>query len=807
MKQTIVSIIMAGGKGTRMGSTTKHKVCFDIAGVPAVNRAIEIYNLCGIKRHCIVIGYRAGQVIETVGNRFENVFFAYQDQPRGTGHAVSIGAKLLEAMNFDGSVFVIAGDKVIQPQAINRLLKIFRQHNCDLAFVTGPRQFAPDSGVIVYNTRGHVVADVEIKEIKKAKESRQCFRFSSGDTFTAREVDQNFADANLSVYLFKAEALFTGLKKIPPATATREQYFTDIIEVLAADSRRVVEAVPIHDRTEVMAYNNPQELLDIQDVYRAAVRRPRADVGAEQWPVTLKTAEKWVATFTRPSQKVKQFFHHVYGELPEMQRYSQLANGFAEQFGAKTKFAIIRSPGRVNLMGRHIDHQGGETNIMAIDREVLMAVAPRDDDAINLCNRNNQQFFARNFRISDEVSRLDWDDWLTVVNGPALQRMLTEARGDWGNYVKAAVFRLQEQFRDKKLCGMDIFVDGNIPMAAGLSSSSALVVAAAEATVAFNHLPIETQQLVDLCGEGEWFVGTRGGAADHAAIKLSQRGIVTHVGFFPFRVIKTAPFFKDCALVICNSGESAQKSHGAKAIFNQKVMSYHIGRALINKMFPQYAPAIKHLRDVNCETLRCDRADIFRVLSALPVTISLARVREELTDASEEERAALERLLSNQSEPAAGYPVRDVCLFGLAECARSQEAIGALAAGDPVRFGELMNLSHDGDRVADANGHDHNGSLSDADFQRLIEQAGRHPLHLQPGGYACSTKTIDRIVDTVKKLPGVFGAQLAGAGLGGCTMILAKTGAAGRVVEKLNQLGYQADIMRPVQGAGALKGI
>src|ERR1051326_4774152 len=266
MKQTIVSIIMAGGKGTRMGSTTKHKVCFDIAGVPAINRAIETYNLCGIKRHCIVVGYRAGQVIETVGNRFENVFFAYQDQPRGTGHAVSIGAKLLEEMNFDGSVFVVAGDKVIQPQAINRLLKVFRQRNCDLAFVTGPRQFAPDSGVIVFNSRGHVVADVEIKEIRKAKENRHVFRFTSGDAFSAKEVDHNFTDANLSVYLFKAEALFSGLKKIALATATREQYFTDIIEVLAADSRRVVEAVPIHDRTEVMAYNNPQELLEVQDV-------------------------------------------------------------------------------------------------------------------------------------------------------------------------------------------------------------------------------------------------------------------------------------------------------------------------------------------------------------------------------------------------------------------------------------------------------------------------------------------------------------------------------------------------------------
>lgn len=798
---------MAGGKGTRMGSTTKHKVCFEIAGVPAINRAIETYNLCGVKRHCIVIGYRAGQVIETVGNRFANVFFAYQDHPRGTGHAVGIGARVLEEMGFDGAVLVVAGDKAVQPQAINRLQKIFRQHKCDLAFITGPRQFAQDSGIIVYNSRGRVVADVEVKELRKAIEAKKPFRFATGDTFNARDVDRNFTDANLSVYLFKSEALFTGLKKLAPATDTREQYFTDIIEYLAADPNRHVEAVSIHDRTEVMAFNNPQELLEIQDVYRSLVRKPKVEVGAEQWPVTMRSSEKWVETFTRKSPSLKRAFQQMYGHVPSTQRFTQLARGFSEQFGAKTKFAIIRSPGRVNLMGRHIDHQGGETNIMAIDREVLMAVAPREDDQINLYNRNNDQFFARTFRISDEVSRLDWDDWLTVVNGPALQRMLAEARGDWGNYVKAAIFRLQEQFRDKKLCGLDIFVDGNIPMAAGLSSSSALVVATAEATVLFNRLPVETQQLVDLCGEGEWFVGTRGGATDHAAIKLSRKGYVTHVGFFPFRIIKTAPFFKDCALVICNSGESAQKSSGAKQIFNQKVTSYHIGRVLIKARFPQYAPVIKHLRDINAHNLRCESAEIYRILAALPSSISLAAVREELKSASEEDRSFIERLLPTQSEPEGGYPVRDVCLYGLAECARSREAIAALEAGDPGRFGELMNLSHDGDRVADADGKKHSWSLTDADFTRLVAKAGSEPLQQQPGGYACSTRTIDRIVDSVKKLPGVYGAQLAGAGLGGCTMILVQTSAAENVVEHLQEIGFQADVMHPVQGACALKDV
>ena len=61
------SIILAGGKGTRMRSADRHKVCFLIDGRPAINRALDVYKACGIPQHIIVVGAMAGQVIETVG--------------------------------------------------------------------------------------------------------------------------------------------------------------------------------------------------------------------------------------------------------------------------------------------------------------------------------------------------------------------------------------------------------------------------------------------------------------------------------------------------------------------------------------------------------------------------------------------------------------------------------------------------------------------------------------------------------------------------------------------------------------------
>ena len=57
-----------------------------------------------------------------------------------------------------------------------------------------------------------------------------------------------------------------------------------------------------------------------------------------------------------------------------------------------------------------------------------------------------------------------------------------------------------------------------------------------------NNFELASRQFIDLCGEGEWFVGTRGGSGDHAAIKLSRRGAIAHAKFYPFDVESSVPF-------------------------------------------------------------------------------------------------------------------------------------------------------------------------------------------------------------------------------------------------------------------------
>ena len=55
-----------------------------------------------------------------------------------------------------------------------------------------------------------------------------------------------------------------------------------------------------------------------------------------------------------------------------------------------------------------------------------------------------------------------------------------------------------------------------------------------EALVALNGLNVPQGEFVELCGEGEWFVGSRGGPGDHAAMKCCRPGRLTHLNFKPF---------------------------------------------------------------------------------------------------------------------------------------------------------------------------------------------------------------------------------------------------------------------------------
>ena len=142
---------------------------------------------------------------------------------------------------------------------------------------------------------------------------------------------------------------------------------------------------------------------------------------------------------------------------------------------------------------------------------------------------------------------------------------------------------------------------------------------------------------------------------------------------------------------------------------------------LLKKLFPQYADRLKHLRDFNCGNLNIPLDWLYNLLKQLPENAT----RSELEAMLPEEDLSV--YWCNHAAPADGlYPIRAVVLYGLAECARSARYVDCLEAGNMREIGEMMNISHDGDRVMS---YDDNGNelgeyffdTSDAALQKLIQ--------------------------------------------------------------------------------------
>jgi len=890
------SIILAAGAGTRMRAPGRHKVCFEVGGIPAILRALQGYAAAGVDHHVIVVGRQAGEVMAAVGERFPQVTFALQPEPLGTGHAARCGARVLQAAGYQGRVLLVAGDKIVEPAALRRLMAEFDRRHCDLAFLVGPKTEHAEAGRVIPGD-GEPVAIVETSEVKlsrlvaelqarlqerpewaaaellalighwfpdQAKARKACgelytflteqeivpaqqitrfleplreltsvtvWREGQPQTLSAAEAEELATEVNLSVYLCRAPVLYQALGALARGHAQQEEFLTDIVQGLAVHRRADgapqyrVATVPVAHSDEVLSFNTPEQLAEIERVVRrreAAATPAVVPVTAQARTQCFRPIQEWCRLLEEVPSELQAQLRRIYGDTPslwEAKRRGYLRalhtyRALMDPDGTHT-VAIVRTPGRLNLLGRHIDHRGGHTNVIAINEEIIMVASARDDDEVHLYNTQAEQFTHGSFSVAAEISNLDWSDWLTCVNSPKTLSMVSN--GHWTNYVKASVLRLQERFRGHRLRGANIVTHGTIPIGSGLSSSSAMVVGAAEILIAVNDLPVQPSLLVDLCGQGEWFVGTRGGSADHAAIKFGRRGEVAHVSFFPFEVQCFVPFLSDHALVICESGIEAKKSEGARETFNRKVLGYVVGETLFKQTFPEFAPSIHHLRDMTCENLGVELAELYAMLKRLPLHLTRDALFAQYGPFTPADNAKLRDILTTLQEPERPFEVRGVVLYGLAECQRSLRCVDLLRQGDADGLGRLWSISHNGDRVA---WHDEQGEaapfqvdVSDAALDRLIadlhsgdaRRVQAAQLHLQPGSYACSTPEIDRIVDLSLAIPGVRGAQISGAGLGGCAMILAAHDSVEPLLERLSENGFAAAPCTAVEGAGLLE--
>ncbi|KAL9096650.1 MAG: hypothetical protein Q9165_001137, partial [Trypethelium subeluteriae] len=184
-------------------------------------------------------------------------------------------------------------------------------------------------------------------------------------------------------------------------------------------------------------------------------------------------------------------------------RWQTLLAKFEQTYGRPADF-VSRSPGRVNIIGEHIDYSLYEVIPMAITADVLMAVAlhPSNEtpSKVHLSNVHPEKFPTREFEIP---SKGDIE--------------IDATTHEWTNYFKAGIRGASKLLQEKKgkdfvSIGMDVLVDGTVPSGGGLSSSAAFVCTSALAVMKANgEDAVDKTKLTELAIVSERAVGVNSG--------------------------------------------------------------------------------------------------------------------------------------------------------------------------------------------------------------------------------------------------------------------------------------------------------
>ncbi|HXO86169.1 MAG TPA: hypothetical protein VN803_11665, partial [Gemmatimonadales bacterium] len=279
--------------------------------------------------------------------------------------------------------------------------------------------------------------------------------------------------------------------------------------------------------------------------------------------------------------------------------------------------------------------------------------------------------------------------------------------GDWSNYARAAAQALVQRFPD--LRGVDAMVDSNLPVAGGLSSSSALVVATALALLHANRASVSLLELMDLLARGERYVGTAGGGMDQAIILGAQAGCASRIDFQPVRLTPTA-VPADWKFIVAWSMVRAEKSGAARQAYNERPLQCDEARRLVAARLGRPADT---------------------TYAALLAASSVAQLLEVA-------RTTLSDVLARR--------FRHVVTEGT----RMRLAEAAMTAGDLAAFGQLLDASHQSLR------DDYEVSHPELDqLVALAREAGAAGARLTGAGFGgsivalCAARRVPQVLDAL----------------------------------------------------------
>jgi galactokinase len=263
-----------------------------------------------------------------------------------------------------------------------------------------------------------------------------------------------------------------------------------------------------------------------------------------------------------------------------MTMQSKVTTAFQSHFGRQPE-AVVRAPGRANLLGGHTDYNDGYVLPVALDRAAWIAAAPIAGSEVRL-------------------HALDLDKSAAFSLGH-----ISPADGEWADYPRGVAWALQDA--GLELAGMEAVLTSSVPVGSGLSSSAAIEVAFAYTWQVLSGFELDRSKLALLCQKAEnAYVGVNCGILDQMASALGAEGCAR---LLDCRTLESelVPLPKDVAIVVADT-----KVRRALASSEYNVRRAQCEEAVA--ILSEYLPGIRALRDVSSDDLERHKAHLSEIV-------------------------------------------------------------------------------------------------------------------------------------------------------------------------------------------------
>jgi N-acetylgalactosamine kinase len=438
------------------------------------------------------------------------------------------------------------------------------------------------------------------------------------------------------------------------------------------------------------------------------------------------------------------------------ERFARLTRVFEDAFGGGPD-AYARSPGRVNLIGEHIDYEGYSVLPMAIGLDTIVAYRVKLGSSEVTVGNTNEKYTTKTFS-NDPTQEVD------------------VASLHWSNYVMCGykgVFDFLKESGEEtpELVGLELMIDGTVPTGSGLSSSSALCCAVAVAVMSAYGLNFTKGDIADFTCKCERYSGTQSGGMDQAISIMGQAGVAKLVDFNPIST-NDVVLPDDAAFIIGNCLAVSNKAEGAHERYNLRVVECRLAAMVLGVklgMTEEEAATVETLKEIE---------NYLGSMSAAKAILA-EHLHEGYYDAREiEEIIGVEAFMNVFSTPASqavlahtqGYKLLSRAMHVFAEAGRVHLFAASCAMGVELNeLGAYMNGSHESCRAL----------------------------------YECSCPELDELVDAFRS-SGALGARLTGAGWGGCAVALVHKDMVQTVLDSVKDLFYRPRVEAGVISEAAL---